>query len=351
MLVWTKNFYDSKKYVILWTIAYVVVTWAIMQYMFNFNIFSALRWHQLMHAHLHGFAGLVFGILVLAMVPLYVATTVMIARKNAPLFDFKLTVPQIIKNAFVQPPMPEPVPQKTIVTTTEVKEVVTEPAPAPVVETEKKPEPIPELLPAELKVAYTRAREHTARTQTTAFDLSNVTKPAAAPVVVPATPQPEPEPEMPIPTSFDIEETSNIINDAPVFTDLNFDEDDEDYDEEEPTTEITDIKTTTNDNDVVAKYLDAKSVPYKTDNEVIVTDKFAIVSHTDSDFWVADNESWFAAGKIRKSPIASVLNVASANKVQPVLYLGADNIMDIDDLRKQWQSSGIRIITDLKDLI
>ena len=358
MLVWTKDFYDSHKYAILWTVVYVIITWAIMQYMFNFNIFSALRWHQLMHSHLHGFAGLVFGILILAMVPLYVATTVMVMRKNEPLFNFKLTMPQIVKDAFVQPPMPEPAQTKTTTTTTTqttTTDVVVETAPAaPAPNPEPKPEPVPDVLPAELRVAYSRAREHTTRAQTPAFDLGNVTKaapPAPTPIKMVPEPASEPEPEMPIPTDFDIEETSNIVNDAPVFTTLNFDEDDANYDEEEPTPEITDIKTTTNDNDVVAKYLDTKSIPYKTDNEVIVTNKFAIVSHTDSDFWVADNESWFAAGKIRKSPIASVLNVASANKVQPVLYLGADNIMDIDDLRKQWQTSGILIITDLKDLI
>ena len=109
--MWTRirNFYNSNKYAILWTVGYVIATWAIMRYMFNFNIFSAYRWHQLMHAHLHGFAGFVFGILILAMVPLYVATTIVIARTKSPLFNLKLTFPECVKTffkkAFTQTPM------------------------------------------------------------------------------------------------------------------------------------------------------------------------------------------------------------------------------------------------------
>ena len=334
MSVWVKDFYDSNKYAILWTVGYVFVTWAIMRYMFNFNIFSAYRWHQLMHAHLHGFAGFVFGILILAMVPLYVATTTVIARNNAPLFNFKITIPQFIKNAFAQSPIEEPAPTP-------------EPEPGPEPAEEKQPEPIPETVPSELRVAYVRARDNISRNQISAYDLGNITK---APNIDKNI-QPEPLPnEMPIPTDFDIAETSNIIDDAPVFTDLDFDDDNED-DITVAESKIDDIKTATGDNDLVIKYLTAKSVPYNVIDDVVVTDQFAIVSHTDSDFWVADNESWFAAGKIRKSPIISVIDAAQRHNVQPVLYLGSDNIMDIDDLRPQWESSGIRVITNLKDLI
>ena len=338
MAIWTKDFYDSNKYTILWTVAYVAITWAIMRYMFNFNIFSAYRWHQLAHAHLHGFAGLVFGILILAMVPLYVATTIIISRNNAPLFDFKLTIPQFIKNAFAQTPMEESEPvteSQTITQNTESESAPDSPAPEP------QPESLPETVPAEMRVAYLRARDNISRTQTSAYDLGNITNTTnPTPVVESATPSDE----IPIPTDFDIEETSKIIDDVPVFTDLDFDDD---FTE----TQISDVKTTTDDNDLVIKYLTAKSVPHTVKDDVVVTDTFAIVSHTDSDFWVADNESWFAAGKIRKSPIASVLQVAGTHNVQPILYLGSDNIMDIDELRVQWESSGIHIITNLKDLI
>ena len=95
-----KDFYNSNKYAIWWTAGYVAACWAIMRYMFNFNIFSATRWNQLWHAHLYGFAGFVFGILILAMIPLYIATTIVIARTRAPLFNFKLKIPEWIKTFF-----------------------------------------------------------------------------------------------------------------------------------------------------------------------------------------------------------------------------------------------------------
>jgi len=302
-----------------------------------------------MHAHLHGFAGLVFGILILAMIPLYVATTIVIARNNAPLFNFKITIPEFIKtffkNAFAQPPLDEPQtesetePATPIETTTE-----SETTPQP------EPEPIPETVPAEMRVAYARARDHITRTPTSAYDLGNITKPSHAIHGAESVTQTDTGNEMPIPTDFDIESAQDAFNDVPVFTDLDFDDEDESLTETESV--ITDgIQTATADNDSVIKYLTAKSVPYKTENDVVITDAFAIVSHTDSDFWVADNESWFAAGKIRKSPITSVIEIAATHNVQPVIYLGADNIMDIDELRTQWEKSGIRVISDLKDLM
>ena len=332
--MWTKvkSFYDSYCHVILWTIFYVATVWVIMRYMFNFNIFSAYRWHQLMHAHLHGFAGLVFGILILAMVPLYLATTILIARTGSPLFNIGFHIPQFIRNAFAQTPIEED----------------SAPTPEPEPEPEPAPEPQEDKLtdqnvPAEMRVAFERARGSISRVQTSAYDLGNITKNTPAPVVE-TTPTNEPESEMPIPTDFD-------INDAPVFTELNFDDDEEDISENEPVPEYNDIKTVTDNNDMVIKYLTAKSVPHNIVDDVVITNQFAIVSHTDSDFWVADNESWFAAGKIRRSPITSVINAAQQHNVQPVLYLGADNIMDIDNLRPQWERDGIRVITNLKDLM
>ncbi len=349
-----RNFYDSNKHAILWTVGYVIATWAIMRYMFNFNIFSAMRWHQLMHAHLHGFAGLVFGILILAMVPLYVATTIVIARTKAPLFNFKIKIPEFIKTffkwAFTQTPMDnEPVSEPAPAPETK-NESKQEPTSEPETKTESTPESVPVAVPAELRVAYERARDNTAYAQKSVFDLGHVTKKSNTTTV--ETPENTiTESEMPIPTDFDINDTENIINNVPVFTDLDFDEDDEDdTDESEPTPQINDIKTATGDNDSVIKYLTEHSTPYTVENDVVITDKFAIVSHTDSDFWVADNESWFAAGKIRRSPIASVIESATAHNVTPVLYLGSDNIMDIDELRPQWERNGVRVISDLKDL-
>ena len=354
-----RNFYDSNKHAILWTVGYVIATWAIMRYMFNFNIFSAMRWHQLMHAHLHGFAGLVFGILILAMVPLYVATTIVIARTKAPLFNFKIKIPEFIKTffkwAFTQTPMDN----EPDIETAPAPETKTESESTPETETksetdftttESKPDPVPSTVPAEMRVAYERARDNTAYAQKSVFDLSNITPKTTQPIV--ETPSnATTESEMPIPTDFDINDTENIINDVPVFTDLDLDiDDDDEIKETESESQTQNVQTTTGNNDIVTKYLTEHSTPYTVENDVVITDKFAIVSHTDSDFWVADNESWFAAGKIRRSPIASVIESATAHNVTPVLYLGSDNIMDIDELCPQWERNGVRVISDLKDL-
>ena len=338
------NFYKSNKYAILWSIGYFVATWAIMQYMFNFNIFSRTRWIQLAHAHLYGFPGFVFGILILAAAPMYIATTVVIARNKAPLFTIK--IPEFIKtffiNAFQQTPMADEKPVDA--PTPETPQV--ENTDTPVEKTVQNP--IPESVPSELRVAYARAREHIGRTPVSAFDLGNVTK-LAKPVDAPTPTQEEPE-DMPIPSDFDINDVDGMIDSVPQFTDVNFDDDDESDDEitEQEFSDIHKLADTVQD---IVKYLDTKSVPYTIDGEVVITDKLAIVSHTDPDFWVADNMNWFAAGKTRKSPIKMVIDAAIEHNVQPVLYLGAENIMDIETLRTGWQEDGIRVITDLKDLI
>ena len=303
--------------------------------MFDFNIFSRLRWWQLSHAHIHGFAGMVFCILILAAVPMYIATTIVIARTKAPLFSIKVpeTICEFFKKAFTQTPLDEPAPEAPKEQETEVQ----------IAENADKKDSVPEQVPSEMRVAYARAREHLSRTPISAFDLGHVTK--SQPAVVAEIPQQTLENEdIPIPTDFDIEDATDITDNIPQFTDINFDDDDD------TPIEIEDVPSIPGTTTAVTKYLDSKSTPYTIDDDVVGTDKYAIVSHTDDDFWVADDENWFAAGKTRKSPIANVKRIATTHNVQPVLYLATDNIMDIDDLRKQWESDGILVISDLKDL-
>lgn len=328
---WVVNFYKSYKYVIWWTAVYFIATWAIMKFMFDFDILSAQRWHQLMHAHLRGFPGFVFGILILAAVPMYVATTIVIAKTKAPLFTIK--IPEFIKNAFTQKPMDdenatpmvENVAEKTNTATTD----------------ENKPTKIPESVPGEIRAAYARAREHVGRMQTSVFDLGHTTK--ATPDTVAEA---EPVADIPIPTDFDIDD---IDNDVPQFTDINFDDDDDD---QEITPDTFDSIKEVSDTVVpVIEFLKSKSCDYTIDGDVVITDSFAIVAHTDNDFWVADSDSWFAAGKTRPSPIELVMQAAKKHCVEPALYLGSKNIMDIDNLVPQWESNGIQVVTDLNDLM
>ena len=319
-----------------------------MKFMFNFDIFSRLRWWQLTHAHLHGFAGLVFGILLLAAIPMYVATTMVIARTKAPLFNFNFKIPDFIKNAFIQTPLTEE-PQSTVPDNTPISESTPEQkqeTESAKTETPTETKTLPDNIPSEMRQAYLRAREHLSRVPVSAFDLANVTKSVSQ-----NTPQDEPDTnEMPIPTDFDIPDSDDMTDNIPQFTDITFD-DDEDEEYEEDTTTANDIHDTSDTTNVVSKYLESKSVPHTTKDDVVITDKFAIISHTDPDFWVADEAAWFAAGKTRKSPIELVKRIAAEHNVGPVLYLGANNIMDVENLIPQWEASGIRIITDLKDLI
>ena len=276
-----------------------------------------------------------FGILILAAIPMYIATTIVIARTKAPLFTIK--IPEFIKNAFKQIPMEEdvvdtPAPSETNTETTETAESkndnVTEPTSTPI--------------PPELRVAYARAREHISRTPVSAFDLGNVTKQKKSNQTVSDTKVADTQ-DMPIPTDFDIDDVDNMIDSVPQFSDINFDDDDTEI-------EINDIQEVSDTIAPVVEYMKSNSISYIIDNDVVVTDKFAIVSHIDSDFWVADSEAWFAAGKTRKSPIELVKRVATEHGVKPVLYLGATNIMDIETMTSQWKSEGVHIVTKLKDL-
>ena len=128
----------------------------------------------------------------------------------------------------------------------------------------------------------------------------------------------------------------------PTFTEINFDEPD--------ATPDTDTQTDTNDNSELIKYLTENNKAYSTDDNIVITDTHAIITHSDPDFWVADTDNWFAAGRVCPSPIIAVQNAATQHNRTPVIYLATKNIMDIDKLIPEWQSAGITVITDLSDI-
>ena len=86
---------QKNKYALIWTVCYIFIVWAILKWMFNFSIFSATQWHILFHAQLRGFPGFVFGILILAAIPMYIATTNIILRTKKPLF--KIPLPEFLR--------------------------------------------------------------------------------------------------------------------------------------------------------------------------------------------------------------------------------------------------------------
>ncbi len=86
------------------------------------------------------------------------------------------------------------------------------------------------------------------------------------------------------------------------------------------------------------------------DGEFIICDEYLIATHTDTDFWIADDIDWFAGGQQRPSPVAAVIARAAELKMKPVLYLGATNILDLDARITAWESDGVRVIKDLAEL-
>lgn len=311
-----KNIYkilQNKRYFITWTICYIFVLWAILYFLFNFSIFNLSQWNRLIHAQLTGFAGFVFGLLILAAGPLYVATSVLIIKKNKPLITIPVPkIPQIIKKPEIKP---EPKQDTTPDTT--------QPAPAPDRD-----------LPLEIKPMFARAKLHPL----------NITIKKS-----PETPTPDANTHIdtiPLPNDFDISfddtdyDTDDDINNeaSPVFTTLNFDDDE------------SENELICNINKKLLNHLDDKSVSYTTHDDIVITPDMAIITHDDADFWVTDNDNWFATGKTKTSPIQTVKSIAEQHNVKPVIYLAEQNIMDIDTLIPQWESDGITVITNLTEL-
>ena len=320
---------------VAWTGIYVFIMWAILRGLFNFNMFSVAHLTKLLHLQLHGFAGLVFGILVLAAVPLYVATTVITVRNKE--MPVKLPLPKCLTET---PPAPKPEPVVPVVTATE-----TLPPPRAGV-------------PAEMRETFMRAQKNYGARQMSVFNRQ--TAPAVAPVVTPvAEPVCEPITEsvaatnvedmaayggMPIPTDFDIDAPMGAGTDVdvPVFADINFDDDDTPAGAVE-TAEESPI-------DKVLNFLRGAGVDAKAHDDLIVANGCAIAVHDDDDFWVPDEIDWFAAGKQRPSPIVALRRAREEQGLKPILYLATNSIMDIDKNSAEWIADGIMVVTDKDDL-
>lgn len=309
-----KKFFINNKYIFIWTLCYFAVVWAVLRVLFGFNIFLVNHWVRLSHLHLHGFPAFVFGILLLAAVPLYVATTTIIARTKKPLFTI---------------PMPKILSKKT---ESEPKEQA--------VEELKEEQIFPDDLPTELREPFLRARAHMALGE--AQSVFN----KIGPDVVVADKEPIPdEPELPLPPDFDVEtdfaDDANEFGNKPlVFSDVDFDDDDDAESEEEK-------------DNIVFDYLTAHGYGDDCVNmgDMVVCRDSVIVWHDDTDLWIADEgDTWYAPGKQELSPVARVKAFSDRTGTQPVLYLASANILNIDTLRKQWSDDGITVIDDLDEL-
>lgn len=314
--------FTNHKHAIIWTICYIFIMWAVLYFLFNFSIFNGAQWHKLAHAQLHGIAGFAFGLLILSALPLYIATTTLIIRNKKPL----ITIPK--------PNIKLPLLTKETSTTP----VANDTEPTPTKPTEQEPE-LPDDLPPELHSIFIRARNR--------ID----TYEQCAPTTTPNAASPDtgtPNDTLPLPMDFDIQ-LDNIpgMNDTPVFntpvfTDINFDD----------TTEESDNTSTQAlpDNQKIIEHLTATNTTFTQIDDMIITDKHAIITHSDSDFWVIDNENWFANGKTRPSPIKKIQEYATQHNLSPVIYLESTNIMDLDIHISTWQSEGIIIISTPDEL-
>ncbi len=328
------DFFKANRYAIIWTLCYILVMKFILSTLFNFDMFSTSAWQVLVHSHLYGFGGFVFGLLVLAAVPMYVATTTVIVRTKKPLFT--IPVPKFIQRAFAPPPPPAP-----------------EPTPAP-----EAPQPkttqileygeFPADMPLEMRGAFIRARRGAPRPQVSAFDTSHITNTSATASASEADNTFADAADFPLPLNFDSTEDNATATESPFpsFTTINFD-----APTEEPAAPIlAPDETARPKNDEILQRLAAAGRTARPDGEFIICDEYLIATHTDTDFWIADDIDWFAGGQQRPSPVAAVIARATELKMKPVLYLGATNILDLENRIAEWEKDGIRIINSLDDL-
>lgn len=344
-----KNFFQKWRLAIAWTVGYVALMWAILRGLFNFNMLSLAHWEKLSHVELHGFPGFVFAILLLAAIPLYIATVALTVRKNE--VPVKIPVPK----CFVKPPKPEPKPPIPVVTPGEVLE------------------DLPAGVPAEMREIYARAHKNksvrqmsvfnrpskfddspvatTVKTETTPGPM--MTPPPSVPMAsVPAVqtqdstePVSDMESDFPIPADFDVQVQKDF--DVPVFSDIKFDDDDEEDDKESEKTEKTEKAEYASIQDIISGAGHSSEVV----GNLIVVNNCAVAVHADDDFWVADELDWFASGRQKPSPIAELNNIATEKGLKPILYLGQTNIMDFDKVSEQWRAEGIQIVTSTDELL
>ncbi|MBQ6109972.1 MAG: hypothetical protein IJL05_01180 [Alphaproteobacteria bacterium] len=307
------DFLKTNLIVIKWTVGYFFVLWAVLWYLFHFDMFSQIHWWKFFHAHLRGFIGLVFAMLIYTAIPIYIATTAIVYRTKKPIFTIPFCdkVIEYIKKMFSKP------------------EQVTESEP----ETEPEIDPdseYPDDLPNELKVPFRRIKQRLAFTNMS-YAPNKTTEPENTLT--------EPEPELfPLPTDFDIGDSLPDTS-VPTFTDINFD-----------TPAPTPTEPETKTKNAVTKYFDEHKIDYETYNNFTITHKQVIYVHDDPDFWIMDNDTWFAAGKQTDSPIPTLLKLAKDNGLTPIIYFESTNIMDFEGTIQQMNLNGIKTITDLSEL-
>lgn len=333
------NFFLEHKYAIFWTVGYFCVVWAILFFLFNFDFFNGAQWHRLMRAQLRGFPGFVFGLLMLATVPLYIATVTLVVRKKKPLITIPMPsvkLPTLIAKKSVE----------------EEKKVGKEPEKK---DTESPENNLPKDLPLEMRPVFLRAQQNLLFMQQSGAVLPEIDG-------VETNVVGEESEGLPVPMDFDVDFDVDDIDDvdeevggmggalfgaqgAPVFKDIDFSDGGADNNQE-----YGQVAGAGDNISRLVKYLSDKKQDFVVEDNIVITDKYAIATHADKDFWVTDAENWFAAGKACESPIVCAKRMAEKYSLIPAIYLEEKNILDIDKLIPQWKQDGVLVITDLSSL-
>ena len=300
------DFFKLSINAVIWTILYITVVFCIFFFLFGFNIFSALHWFVFSKSYLHGFSGFVFFMLIISFIPVYIATIYMIYKNKKPLFNILNFEKKDTDN----------------------KEENTKQN-----NDEEQEQKLPEHIPSELWGAFLRSQKQSVYIKS-AFDnnVTSLTENKSDDI------DNKSESDLPLPESFDFSDHEESETSVPNYTDINF----TDYEiESEP--ELDELK--------IVKYLEEKKQELKQiENDIVLYNEMAIITHGDSDFWITDNDNWFANGKQKKSPIETVVSVAKKHNMKPAIYLEHKNIMDLDNQIKEWESANITVIKDLEEL-
>jgi hypothetical protein len=291
-----KNFFDVKnpnlKHFLIWTGWYFVASYLIFLFIFGFSILNLSDWAKIPRISLHGFGGMAFGAALIAWIPIWLAGLAAISKTGASIFSFakKNEVPEDSSES----------------------------------EAQQKPEIIyPAGLPEEMHVPYSRLKY--GMLSRGAMECHTVQKKPDAALSADCSPAVENELSTSLPDSFDFDTSEE--SDMPKFREITFGSSEPPLDPQFLSRQPDDIKIETRGNK-----------------------KFAVATHDDSDFWIADDENWFANGKQKPSPVAAAINAARAAGAAPVLYLASENIMDLDALREKWGEDGVLVIKDLSEL-
>ena len=254
------------------------------------------------------------------MIPIYIATTITVYRKK----EMIINIPIIDKLCgFIKTVL-----TKIFVKSDQVEKSESEPELEPIINNSNAIE-FPDKLPNEMRVPFTRVKQRNALLGTKLpFDYQQKLAEHNAEA------QESVAESFPIPMDFDLSDTNNETNEnIPTFKDL-------DFDTPEPPKQ----------SNTVTKYFDEHKIIYDFYDDFILTKKHLIYVHSDTDFWIFDDDSWFAPGKQIDSPVSTMIELSHDNGLTPVIYFESTNIMDFDNIVKELTNKGIKVVTKLKDL-